>query len=760
MNKSKERLQLQLAFVITVISILIIGSLLSFFPDELDVDYINEKFIQPNSQFVAEKSELLQYIILTVSFPILFIIYFFLMKNIKYKENTNIEKISRIINVVILFTIIFIILAIIIKQRLFYMEHSLYKYNVVLLVILYILFLIALKIYKGKNIKLINGLVYAFIAIIIGFISYLYINPTYEQSNFMIIHVDAYYYPIFKIISGLIPGVDFNSIYGYYSYFYSMIMNIFGNGDNIYLFSCIIAVTVFIMLSNITLFLNKFVKNKILLTIGIFSIIYFLIIQKFLISNSVYLQYVPHRVIGISILLAYMVFYLKNRESRYINLYKIIGFIISTFSIMWNLESGIIVLGVWCLFLGYETLYFNLPNEKKAWKDILKIIVMAICSVVLYLLILNLITYLKTNSFLDIKNIIFGQSVFLKAGFFMIKMPLIHPWLLIVILYAIGLVISMKNLKIIDKNNSTKNFEKSIAIFILSIIGMGIFNYYQGRSHEEVFGFIVYPAIMLGTIFLDMLIDKKQEKSINTNKICNIIIFAIISVVLVNFAGTTLYSLLGREEVKQFINKGELKNESVLKTELEEIDKILEDVEEIDIVLGGESYYYRHINKADTKKMPAYIDIFTYEDCYKIIDCIKEERTIYTDIIMLYSITNKYKNELIQTIEEKKYDVLCKKEKILILPIKLAEKVKKSLEYESILEDIKENEKILDKDTIRLYYAAQTNREKLIELIEKDYEIQYDMHNYGIELMCETISEELDITELDERLKSRREIYV
>ena len=102
MNKSKERLQLQLAFIITVISILIIGSLLSFFPNELDVDYIDEKFIQPNSQFVAEKSELLQYIILTVSFPILFIIYFFLMKNIKYKENTNIEKISKIIKGVVL----------------------------------------------------------------------------------------------------------------------------------------------------------------------------------------------------------------------------------------------------------------------------------------------------------------------------------------------------------------------------------------------------------------------------------------------------------------------------------------------------------------------------------------------------------------------------------------------------------------------------------------------------------------------------------
>ena len=64
---------------------------------------------------------------------------------------------------------------------------------------------------------------------------------------------------------------------------------------------------------------------------------------------------------------------------------------------LWNLETGAVVLGVWIMFQGYEILYFNSLKEKKTYIEIAKVFLGVILTVILYFGILNLITFLRTR---------------------------------------------------------------------------------------------------------------------------------------------------------------------------------------------------------------------------------------------------------------------------------------------------------------------------------------------------------------------------
>ena len=166
-----------------------------------------------------------------------------------------------------------------------------------------------------------------------------------------------------------------------------------------------------------------------------------------------------------------------------------------------------------------------------------------ICSLILYVLLINTITFIKTGQLISLKSILFGQNVFLGSGFNMVRMKLWHPWVLIALTYGIALVITVKELKFLKNENNSEKFNKNIFIFILAILGIGVFSYYQGRSHNECFKAVLYPGIMLLGIFLDYILEN-FSKCTKFEKICECITFSIIITILVNFSSLTFYSFL------------------------------------------------------------------------------------------------------------------------------------------------------------------------------------------------------------------------
>ena len=62
----------------------------------------------------------------------------------------------------------------------------------------------------------------------------------------------------------------------------------------------------------------------------------------------------------------------------------------------------------------------------------------------------------------------------------MIKMKLWHPWILLIFSYIVGLAIALSKIHMINHEKRIL-FQKNAMIFVLSILGIGVFVYYQGE---------------------------------------------------------------------------------------------------------------------------------------------------------------------------------------------------------------------------------------------------------------------------------------
>jgi hypothetical protein len=78
-------------------------------------------------------------------------------------------------------------------------------------------------------------------------------------------------------------------------------------------------------------------------------------------------------------------------------------------------------------------------------------------------------------------------------------MNLVHPWNLIMIIYAVGIVFSLQYLVNRDTN------PRAAMIFYLAVLGVGIFSWYQGRSHNYALPTVWYPALIILIVFTDNL---------------------------------------------------------------------------------------------------------------------------------------------------------------------------------------------------------------------------------------------------------------
>lgn len=423
---------------------------------------------------------------------------------------------------------------------------------------------------------------------------------------------------------------------------------------SIYAFSFIVSGLVIVSFGCFAVFSGKVIKNKLVWVITFFSIIYTLVVSRFKFTTSVYLQYVPHRILFPSIILVYMLLYFKLRNKKYKTLWQLLGFVISALAIFWNLETGFIVLALWILFLGYEVLFFYKTKDKKVYKEIVKIILMICFAILIFFIILNLITFTRTGNLISLKNIIFGQSIFSGSGFFMVKMNILHPWILLVIVYAIALCTSIKNLKFMNKTDGDKQcYEKSSIIFALSILGMGIFAYYQGRSMDDTFYRVLYPGIILIGIFLDFILsnNSKETKIYKFYNWSYIIIFISILTIL----GTSaIYYSITDIRVNYVFEKEFIKEYNIIDEEIELAKKIKDIFDEVDFIMPSGIYYYESLGIADKRKFNEYVDLFKFEDYKKVIDYMKEnDVTICANKTKYKVFEKRYKEEIAELLDNK-----------------------------------------------------------------------------------------------------------
>ena len=139
---------------------------------------------------------------------------------------------------------------------------------------------------------------------------------------------------------------------------------------------------------------------------------------------------------------------------------------------------------------------------------------------------------LRSGKSLNLDHFFFYQKLFAGSGYYMLPMPLAGLWVVIASVYITGLAIALYNLL------KRKHFIFSRSVFACSILGLGLFLYYQGRSFEGNLLPVSYPAIILVFLFADKIL--KTMQSSKRLEIQKVIMFALLFFFAVDIMGTIL----------------------------------------------------------------------------------------------------------------------------------------------------------------------------------------------------------------------------
>ena len=242
--------------------------------------------------------------------------------------------------------------------------------------------------------------------------------------------------------------------------------------------------------------LFKSMKNKVL--IPAFALILFFTTGTWLfldrgrqLSIDPCFTYYPVRFIfpALSVLLFFCLIYLRK---KYI---AILCGIIAGLGLWWNIDSGIAAFAAFPAVMGLE---FIFSKERRA---VLVQSASFLGSAFLAFFALLIIFSLQQGCMISPEASLKYINLFSAAGFGMMPLPAPPaPWCVFAGIYLSGIIVGLRFFAA-----GRFNILAKMSIY-LSVLGIGLFTYYQGRSHIWNLPTVIWPALMLMFIYTDRII--------------------------------------------------------------------------------------------------------------------------------------------------------------------------------------------------------------------------------------------------------------
>ncbi len=595
--------------------------------------------------FLPKPVERVQFVFSILLSPFLLLTsYIFIKKFINKIAERNINRFYYIFSIVFPLAIFAITYAGLAVSDFLYVKNSIsfnsagkYLYSL-LLFPLGVYFMLSCNLKKYE--KYIKYFTYFFCGILIIITLLINIFPFSATTDFF--HLNPIYYPISQVMVGKIMLVNLTGLYGLFPVFLKGVLHVIGS--SVLSFTTVMGLLLASSYLFLFLFLKKVVKNKIILLIG-FSTIIFYFLEK---GTDIYpyFQYFPVRMLFPSLILLLVAYYASGKKKL---LYYVIHLLAAT-SILWNLDSGLIVYFSWILTLLYGELYTQ--NKKIALVNAFKHIIVGLFALAICFVCFGLYTYFISGHLPDLSLVFQYQKMFL-SGFFMIPMPFPHIWIVGGIVLLSGLFMAIRGWWDKEEKKSS-NF----IIFFLSVMGFGLFSYYEGRSHDMTFYSPLFSVIALLTIQSEVIYEYfiTNRKSYGYGILFLMIFFFLFSspINLIYNSGkyyswveTRIVGILYRSETLvtknvDFIKKHTVKGESV-------------------IILSQNFYdgiFYSESNTRSALDLPSSTDVFFKRELSYLVNFLK----CNTDYkLFIYPRNNYffYDNEVNKIIENK-YKVVDK----------------------------------------------------------------------------------------------------
>lgn len=454
--------------------------------------------------FLPESVEKVQFVFSILLSPFLLLIFYKLLNRKVSKMNENlISRLYLILSVafpLVLFAIAYIGLAV---SNFIYINESYsfggsgkYLYGLLLFPLGAYLILF-LKTEKYNRIIKIPIYLFAGLLIIIISVSSIFgINSKIFNNAG---HFDPLLYPMAQVMSGKTILVNLTSLYGFSPVFLEGIFKLTGLG--VLSFTTVMALLIGLCYLFIFIFLRRLIKNDIILLLGFSTVIFYFLERGTGDTPAIYFQYFPIRILFPCLILMLVSFYFKNKKKFLYYLITLAG----ALAILWNMDTGIIVFASWIITLCFYELFGT--SKKIIIKNILFHLLVGLLMIGLVFFAYAVYSFLRTGLLPDFSLLGQYQNLFL-SGAMAIPMPFPHIWVLAAIIFLVGLLVSIRGWQ--NKDNNFKN----ISIFFLSVVGIGLFNYYQGRSHDHnffypLFSVLILLAVLADLVFNDIVVNKK-----------------------------------------------------------------------------------------------------------------------------------------------------------------------------------------------------------------------------------------------------------
>jgi len=605
-----------MAFSLTVLGI--VAWLLSFVKNELDVQHILSTYVLPLEDFFAERPERYQYMALTLLFPIVYMLFYAGIRRIRVSPAVlracEVLYPAGFAGAVYLFYRTSSLDAFFISKCAFY-------FDPMLSVLFCALCLLLLALYPdmSKTARLVqNSLCMSACLVFAIVVAGLYVTQSYYNNVNTLHHFDAYYYPVFEVYHGRTLLHDFNGLYGFYPYFIAPLLALTG-GISIFRFSLIMAALILIV--NLCFFAVVWmnVKNKVIAMIGSLATMFFGVMLPLWITEGYYLQYQPHRLLFPALITLAASLLAHSRTPRFKTAVTAAGFVLGGLSLLWNFETGIVTAAAWLLFLLYRRAFETFPTDKRFYIGAARLAFFTVLSAAGAYLVLAAVTFFRCGSWPQPADIFASQGLFYGSGYYMLPMPLVHPWMMLALFYALALARALRNLRFLRRGRPEAPPGLMSLYFMLPVVGMGIFSYYQGRSHDYVFTAILWPAGVLAALFAGEYYDElvllsareRAPKRSGTRLWVNAVKMGLSVVFLAAFALSLALQLYEPGHINDVFSGRDYNDPEDMTGAIGYMRDCIGEERDVDIIVQRYSYFYTKLGLKSGMPVYSSVDWFT-----------------------------------------------------------------------------------------------------------------------------------------------------
>lgn len=322
---------------------------------------------------------------------------------------------------------------------------------------------------------------------------------------------DAVIYSVSQVAVGKTLLSDLPSQYGFFPLFMQPVFKVFGL--SIFTFTALCAFLQVCSLASVYAVVQRVVRDKTLLTVYTLSLlaVTFGTVEWVLGVDDPFFQYWPIRFFwpAISVFVCYQYACRPKLFTAFLmSLTCAIGSI-------WNADTGLVIVVAFAGVLSakWVVLYMSgLKDTEIERRNLLRALALHLLTFAMCVFLTLFWLAVNATEPLKFDWLFTYQKTFYGLGFNMLPMPThLFPWMSILGIYLMSLIVAVQ-LWAFNPRSKMATF-----LVYLALLGLGLFTYYQGRSHPLVLIAVCWPALTLLVILSDRVI-----RAVKTNLLSKI----------------------------------------------------------------------------------------------------------------------------------------------------------------------------------------------------------------------------------------------